>query len=151
MPLFTYRAVAQDGRMVLGKIDALNLVDLEMRLKRMDLDLVSGKPLSERNLLGSTGVPRRELIQFCFHLEMLVRSDVPILDGLGDLRAEGSGLRAHQRRQQAQVIGHRMAGGQCVESGRTVDEQIGGGQHHRRIRPDAVGGAVGDDRSCHDD
>ena len=86
MPLFTYRAVAQDGRMVLGKIDALNLVDLEMRLKRMDLDLVSGKPLSEKNLLGSTRVPRRELIQFCFHLEMLVRSDVPILEGLGDLR-----------------------------------------------------------------
>lgn len=86
MPLFTYRAVAQDGRTVPGKIDALNLVDLEMRLKRMDLDLISGKPLNDRKPLGSISIPRRELIQFCFHLEMLVRSDVPILDGLVDLR-----------------------------------------------------------------
>ena len=86
MPLFTYRAVAQDGRTVHGRIDALNLVDLEMRLKRMELDLIDGDPLNERKLLGPAGIPRRELIHFCFHLEMLVRSDVPIIEGLGDLR-----------------------------------------------------------------
>ena len=69
-----------------GRIDALNLVDLEMRLKRMELDLIDGDPLNERRLLGPAGIPRRELIHFCFHLEMLVRSDVPIIEGLGDLR-----------------------------------------------------------------
>jgi type IV pilus assembly protein PilC len=48
VPLYTYKAVNPDGRMVLGRIDALNLVDLEMRLRRMELDLVSGEPLSQR-------------------------------------------------------------------------------------------------------
>ncbi len=86
MPLYSYRAIAPDGRMVLGRIDALNLVDLEMRLRRMELDLITGELLSNRTLFGSSGIPRREIIHFCFHLEMLVRSGVPILEGLSDLR-----------------------------------------------------------------
>ena len=86
MPLYSYRAVAPDGRMVLGRIDALNTDDLEMRLRRMELDLITGELLSNRTLFGSGGIPRREIIHFCFHLEMLVRSGVPILEGLSDLR-----------------------------------------------------------------
>ena len=86
MALYTYKAISADGRRLLGRIDALNLVDLEMRLKRMELDLVTGEPISNRSLLGGTGVPRREIIHFCFHLELLVRAGVPILDGLADLR-----------------------------------------------------------------
>lgn len=86
MPLYTYKAVNPDGRMIFGRIDALNLVDLEMRLRRMELDLVNGEPVSNRSLFGSSGVPRRELIHFCFHLEQLARAGVPILEGLSDLR-----------------------------------------------------------------
>ena len=86
MALYTYKAISADGRRLLGRIDALNLVDLEMRLKRMELDLISGEPVSNRTLFGGSGVPRRELIHFCFHLELLVRAGVPILEGLADLR-----------------------------------------------------------------
>jgi type IV pilus assembly protein PilC len=86
VPLYTYKAVNPDGRLVFGRIDAINLVDLELRLRRMELDLVSGEPLSNRSLLGSGGVPRREIIHFCFHLQQLVRAGVPVLDGLTDLR-----------------------------------------------------------------
>ena len=86
MPLYTYKAVAADGRKVQGRIDALNSVDLEMRLKRMELDLISGQPISNRSLFGAGGVPRREIIHFCFHLELLVRAGVPIIEGLSDLR-----------------------------------------------------------------
>ena len=85
MSLYTYKAVAADGRKVQGRIDAINLVDLEMRLKRMELDLIGGEPISNRQLFGG-GVARRELIHFCFHLELLVRAGVPLLDGLADLR-----------------------------------------------------------------
>ena len=82
MSLFTYKAVSPDGRTVLGRIDALNMIDLEMRLRRMELDLVNGEPISNRSLFGGSGVPRRELIHFCFHLEQLARAGVPILEGL---------------------------------------------------------------------
>ena len=84
--LFDYKAVSLEGRMVFGRIDAINAVDLEMRLKRMELDLVSGKPVAHHNLFGSSKIPRRELINFCFHLDQLTRSGVAILEGLGDLR-----------------------------------------------------------------
>jgi type IV pilus assembly protein PilC len=86
MAVFNYKAVAADGRMAHGQIDALNLIDLEMRLKRMDLDLVSGEPISSHGLFGGRKVPRRELITFCFHLEQLSRAGVPIIEGLSDLR-----------------------------------------------------------------
>ena len=84
--LFDYKAVSIEGRMVFGRIDAINVVDLEMRLKRMDLDLVTGKPVDHRKLFGTKKIPRRELINFCFHLDQLARSGVPILEGLADLR-----------------------------------------------------------------
>jgi type IV pilus assembly protein PilC len=86
MAVFQYKAVTADGRMANGRIDALNVIDLEMRLKRMELDLVSGEPISTQSLLGGSKVPRRELITFCFHLEQLTRAGVPIIEGLSDLR-----------------------------------------------------------------
>ena len=86
MALYTYKAVGPDGRSIAGRIDALNIVDLEMRLRRMELDLITGEPISNRRLFAASGVPRREIIHFCFHLELLVRAGVPILEGLSDLR-----------------------------------------------------------------
>ena len=86
MALYTYKAIDPEGRAVQGRLDALNLVDLEMRLKRMELDLISGEPVSNRTLFGGSNIPRREIIHFCFHLEMLERAGVPILAGLSDLR-----------------------------------------------------------------
>jgi type IV pilus assembly protein PilC len=44
VPLYTYKAVTPKDAWCLGRIDAINLVDLEMRLRRMELDLVSGEP-----------------------------------------------------------------------------------------------------------
>jgi type IV pilus assembly protein PilC len=84
--LFDYKAVSLEGRMVFGRIDAINAVDLEMRLKRMELDLISGKAVEQHRLFGASKIPRRELINFCFHLDQLTRSGVAILEGLADLR-----------------------------------------------------------------
>jgi type IV pilus assembly protein PilC len=86
MTVFTYTAVNPDGRLLSGRVNALNVVDLEMRLQRMGLDLVDGHPLSHRSLFGSEKVTRRELMHFCFHLEQLMRAGVPIIEGLADLR-----------------------------------------------------------------
>jgi len=84
--LYDYKAVSTEGRMVFGRIDAINIVDLEMRLRRMELDLVTGKAIDQHKLFGSRKIPRRDLINFCFHLDQLARAGVPILEGLGDLR-----------------------------------------------------------------
>jgi len=84
--LFDYKAVSAEGRMVFGRLDAINVVDLEMRLKRMELDLVIGNPVLQRKLFGGRSIPRPELINFCFHLDQLTRAGVPILESLTDLR-----------------------------------------------------------------
>jgi len=87
MPLFTYKAIDTRGKSVIGRVDAVNLFDLEQRLSRMELDLVSGAPSSQTSrVLGGTGVGRQDLINFCFHLEQLASAGVPVLEGLVDLR-----------------------------------------------------------------
>ena len=86
MPLYQYKAMNSTGRVMRGRMDAINLIDLEMRLKRMELDFINGETLKSGSALGSSRVQRRELINFCFHLEQLVRAGVPIVEGLGDLR-----------------------------------------------------------------
>src|SRR5262245_53765894 len=87
MPLVTYRAVDAQGKSVPGRIEAVNLFDLEQRLSRMGLDLVDGAPTSQRSrLIGGSRVARQDLINFCFHLEQLATAGVPLLEGLNDLR-----------------------------------------------------------------
>ncbi len=86
MALYAYKAMADDGRRVFGRLDAINLIDLELRLKRMELDLVTGEPLKPGRLGGRTKVTRIELVNFCFHLEQLSLAGVPILESLNDLR-----------------------------------------------------------------
>jgi type IV pilus assembly protein PilC len=85
MPLYVYKAIDGHGKGVRGRVEAVNLFDLEQRLARMNLDLIAGAPSRHKTLLGGA-VARPELINFCFHLEQLASAGVPILEGLTDLR-----------------------------------------------------------------
>jgi type IV pilus assembly protein PilC len=87
MSLFTYKAIDTRGKTMLGQIEALNLIDLELRLKRMGLDLVRGGPTRRGpSMLRAGTIKRAELINFCFHLEQLVGAGVPLVESLIDLR-----------------------------------------------------------------
>jgi len=87
MPLYKYKAIDQGGKFVQGSLDAGNVADLEVRLEKMNLDLVTFKQKEPgADIFGRNKITRRDLINFSFHLEQLTRSGVPILDGLVDLR-----------------------------------------------------------------
>ncbi len=87
MSAFDYKAVDSYGKTVLGRIDASNDDDLELRLTRMGLDLIDYKQASKHHFsLRRSHVGRPELVAFCFHLEQLTRAGVPILESLRDLR-----------------------------------------------------------------
>ena len=87
MSLFTYKAIDPTGKTSMGQLEALNLIDLEMRLKRMGLDLISGGPARRGGSLMRKGAIKREdLINFCFHLENLLKAGVPLVESLADLR-----------------------------------------------------------------
>ncbi|MDO9242851.1 MAG: type II secretion system F family protein, partial [Rhodocyclaceae bacterium] len=85
MALYAYKAMDARGRKVFGRMDAVNPVDLEMRLKRMELDFINGGPIKPGRW-GGMQITRRELITFCFHLEQLSSAGVPIIESLTDLR-----------------------------------------------------------------
>jgi len=86
MPIHTYKAVDSRGRLRTSQMDAINLVDLELRLKRMGLDLVVGGPAKQQSGFIGTKVKRSDLINFCFHLEQMTRAGVLLTDGLADFR-----------------------------------------------------------------
>ncbi len=87
MEMYHYKAVTPQGRVMQGSLDAVNVGDLELRLSRMGMELVNYREVKARgkNMTGR-GIKRVDLINFCFHLEQLVRAGVPILEGLADLR-----------------------------------------------------------------
>jgi len=87
MTSFKYKAINNSGTFVRGRIDAVNEPDLESRLQNMGLELVTLKEVKQRqSLLGGRKVTRQDLINFCFHMEQMTRSGIPILESLQDLR-----------------------------------------------------------------
>ena len=86
MASFAYRAIDAEGDIQTGSIDATNGVDLEMRLRRVGLDLITFDSVKKSTILGAKRITRKELITFCFHMDQLMRAGVPIIDALTDLR-----------------------------------------------------------------
>ena len=94
MARYRYRAMDAAGSIVRGTLEAVNPLDLEMRLRRISLDLITFRAESARRLRKVVRA-RADLINFCFHLEQLLRAGVPLVDALRDLRDSGGerGLR----------------------------------------------------------
>ncbi len=87
MATFDYRAIDQKGLNAKGQMDALNEADLEVRLERMGLDLITFKATEKsKSPLSKNRVSNRDLVMFCFQLEQLTTAGVPILEGLKDLQ-----------------------------------------------------------------
>jgi type IV pilus assembly protein PilC len=86
MALFAYRAIDSDGRISTGSLDAANAIDLELRLKRLGLDLITFDSVKRSTAARTRKVNRTELITFCFHLSQLLKAGVNIIEALTDLR-----------------------------------------------------------------
>ena len=119
---FAYRAMDTQGKIIRGSIDAVNALDLEMRLKRMSLDLITGNPSRAlKGLQFGSPINRQELINFCFHLEQLLHAGVPIIDGLVDLRD------SVDKPQFREVLANMI---ETIEGGKTLSESLA---EHPRI------------------
>ena len=116
MPLYTYKAIDATGKSVIGRVDAVNVFDLEQRLARMGLDLVTGAPSAQKSRLIAGGkVPRQDLINFCFHMEQLTGAGVPIVEGLVDLRESTENLRFRE------VVGGLV---ESIEGGKSLSQAL---------------------------
>lgn len=87
MATFNYKAIDQYGHATKGQMDALNAADLEVRLSRMGLDLITYRFAKKVNrFLTSQKVSQQDLMMFCFQMEQLGSAGVPLLTCLNDLR-----------------------------------------------------------------
>jgi type IV pilus assembly protein PilC len=88
MAAYQYKAVDKTGQPARGSLEAANEVDLELRLRRMGLDLITFREIEKTasGFGGGGSVTRRDLITFCFDMEQISRSGIPILEGIRDLR-----------------------------------------------------------------
>lgn len=117
MAVFAYKSIDTVGKRVDGRLEAVNLVDLEMRLKRIGLDLINGQPadLTRRSLFGAGRITRQDLITFCFHLEQMVSTGLPLLEGLGELRDSVDSQRFRE------IIGTMI---ESIEGGKTLSQAL---------------------------
>lgn len=86
MALFAYRAIDPEGHVSSGNLDAANAVDLELRLRRLGLDLITFEGVKRSTAARTRNISRQELITFCFHLSQLLKAGVNIIEALTDLR-----------------------------------------------------------------
>ncbi len=84
--MYSYKAIDSQGKSAKGLQDAANLIDLELRLKRGGLDLISAREEENASSFGSSKIKRIDLITFFFNLDQLTRAGVPLLECLADLR-----------------------------------------------------------------
>ncbi|WP_084414672.1 type II secretion system F family protein [Chitinibacter tainanensis] len=117
---FRYRAAEAGGRIREGEMAATNVADLEIRLARLQLTLIEARAAPQR-WWGARRIHRRELIQFCFHLEQLTRAGVPLLEGLVDLR---DSVDQPQMREIAANLIEDIEGGQQLSQAMAAHPQV---------------------------
>ena len=94
MNRYRYRAIGADGAVVKGELLALNVPDVQAKLMGSGLTLTKAVEVKSKGA-RSAGLSRLDLINFMFHMQMLLRAGVPIVDALQDLceSADSPGLR----------------------------------------------------------
>jgi len=124
MANFNYKAMNEEGRLVRGELIATNEWDLDVRLTQLGLELVTCKPNHQASLFGTRKTNRRELINFCFHLEQSHRAGLPILESLRDLRdsTEDAHFRGVLATLTTAIEGGSQLSGAMSEFPRTFDE-----------------------------
>lgn len=88
MPDYRFRTIDASGKIRSDTMVASNPMELEKRLGTMGFDLLSYKEQSKvaKKAFRSKSISRRELINFTFHIEQLIKSGVPLIDSLKDIR-----------------------------------------------------------------
>lgn len=85
MTSFSYKALQQDGKISKGHLHASNALDLEARLARMNLELVSFSQHTSKQRQSHRAISTQDLAMLCYQLEQLHSSGVPLLEALQDL------------------------------------------------------------------
>ena len=87
MQNYHYTGVNKFGKRVSGVLPAGNEQELELKLSKSNIDLLTFKKKSAGfSLFGKEKVSRKDIIGFTFQLEQLLKAGVPLMDILDDLK-----------------------------------------------------------------
>lgn len=120
MPRYRYRAVNAAGEVVKGELTALHAPDMQAQLRAAGLNLIHVQEV-KRQAFRLASLPRRELINLLFHMQMLLRAGVPILSALEDLRDGADDLAL---RQVAAALMDRIQNGSTLADAMAADPGI---------------------------
>jgi len=90
MPYYQYKAVNNDGVMVQGTVEALDLESAEQSSVMTPLHILSiketnGTLIALRNSFRARQVKREQLVEFANNLAVMLRAGIPIVGALNDL------------------------------------------------------------------
>ncbi len=89
MPRFAFEARTATGDSISGVEFAADEQELDRRLADTDLLLIKARALRSG---GRRGTSSRALVDFCYHLSVVVEAGIPLLQGLRDLVEGGHPL-----------------------------------------------------------
>ena len=91
MAQYAYKAIDRKGKKTSGFYEASGIEDLESRLDKNGLDLVSAKLKGKDwSLFSRRKLDRRDLIVFFIDLEQMAVAGIPIVDSLTEIRDSAS-------------------------------------------------------------
>lgn len=116
MSAFKYRAIDHMGKFIHGQMDALNEVDLELRLERLGQTLIAIKKTKpSSHLFRHNKISTKDLMIFCFELEQATSVGMPLIQTLIDLRDANNNTHFQQ------IIGALISD---IESGKLISEAL---------------------------
>jgi type IV pilus assembly protein PilC len=87
MPIYSYKAINQAGKVITGSMEAANEKELSFKLSQSFLELVSAKESRDwQNLLGTSKISLQDLIMIFIHFHQLDKVGMSIIDSIADLR-----------------------------------------------------------------
>ena len=141
MPLMRYKAMDEHGRRLTGEIEAANAADLEARLSRLGLDLVTFREAKAARAVGRGRVRRGDLIGFCFHMEQLVTAGVPVIEGLAILRDSAGNPRL---REVIAGMVESVEGGETLSGAMREHPRVFGAVFVNLVRAGELSGRIGE-------
>ena len=141
MPRMRYKAMDEGGRRRTGRIEAANAADLEARLARLGLDLISFREARAGRAIGRGRVRRGDLVGFCFHMEQLLTAGVPVIEGLETLRDSAGNPRL---REVLAAMVESVEGGETLSGAMREHPAVFGAVFVNLVRAGEVSGRVGE-------
>jgi type IV pilus assembly protein PilC len=86
MPIYRYQAIDDLGRTIKGSIEADDEHSLYRNLKERGLLLKKSSPVKGKAPISRTGLKSEELSQFSHQMAYIIRSGIPILEGIEEVK-----------------------------------------------------------------